>query len=132
MYAIQGINPSTGHQWRILQGLNFSYVKRGDRKRFAKDWISILGKTKNPRFRWELVKKRYPYLENAIRRYFFQPGYYISKLKEIPFDDIEREVVSTYSKDFSKKVKSFLRSKIRGIFKRRKKFKKKGKFPRRK
>ena len=132
MYAIQGKHPNTGHEWRLFQAINFSYIRRSDRKRFAKDWLKILNKTQDPKFRWELVKSKYPYLKNATRRYFYKPNYYISKLEEIPFEDIEKEVISTFSKDFSKKVRSFLRSKVRSIRKRRSIFRRTGKFPRRK
>jgi len=129
MYALEGLHPNTGHQWRFFQAINFSYIPRSDRKRFAKEWVTLLEKTNNPRFTWEKVKSKYPYLENAVRRYFFRPNYYIKDLKEIPLEEIEKEIIGTYAKDFSKKVKSFLLSKFRGVLRRRQSFKRTGKFP---
>lgn len=113
MYSLEGTNPNTGHQWRFLQGLNFSYVPRASRRQFAADWKRVLQQTQNPRFTWELCKRRYPYLKHAIRRYFIKPTYYISQLKEIPFDDMEDAIVSTWSKDFSKRIKTAVLQKFR-------------------
>lgn len=119
MYSLEGTHPNTGHQWRFLQCINFTYIPRTLRRQFARDWKQVLQRTNNPRFRWELVKRKYPYLQNAVRRYFIKPNYYITNLKEIPFDDIEKVVVSTWSKDFSKKIKTSLLSKFRRIMGRR-------------
>jgi len=113
MYALEGMNANTGHQWRFFQALNFSYIPRASRRRFAADWQRILQQTQNPRFTWELVKRRYPYLKHAIRRYFFKPTYYISNLNEVPFDNMEQAVISTFSKDFSGKVKKAIGERYR-------------------
>jgi hypothetical protein len=121
MYSLEGNHPRTGHQWRFLQAINFTYIPRSLRRQFARDWMQVLQRTDNPRFRWELVKRKYPYLQNAVRRYFIKPNYYIQELKEIPFDDIEKAVVSTWSKDFSKKVKTSLMTKFRNVLRRRNK-----------
>ena len=129
MYALSGINPNTGHQWRFFQGLNLTYVPREDRRRLMKDWVQTLGNTNSSRFTWELIKRKYPYVENAVRRYFFSPSYYITKLREIPFSEMEKVIVSTWAKDFSRKVKSSLLNKFRTVFRNREEFKKTGKFP---
>ena len=121
MYSLEGIHPRTGHQWRFFQCVNFTYIPRSVRKQFAREWIRILQNTKNPRFTWETVKRRYPYLQHAVRRYFIQPNYYITKMKEIPFEDVEKAVVSTWAKDFSKKVKTSLISKFRKVMRNRRK-----------
>ena len=75
------------------------------------------------KFTCEVVQRRYPYLKGAVRRYFFKPTYYIKDLKEIPFDQMEDVIVSTWSKDFSKKLKISLLGKfrraMRGRFERR-------------
>lgn len=131
MYALDGMNKRTGHQWRFFQAINFTYIPRNDRKRFAKDWIRIMGNTRNPRFTWNIVKRKYPYIQHAIRRYFFKPPYYIQDLKEIAWDDAEKAIVSTFAKDFSKKVKTSLLNKFRRVLTSRKKAKKTGKYPRR-
>jgi hypothetical protein len=120
MYALEGIHPNTGHQWRFFQAINFTYIPRSQRMMFAKEWKIIFERTNgNVRLTWELVKKRYPFMQNAVRRYFFKPNYYITSLKEIPFDNMEKYIISTWSKDFSKKVKSSLINKFRNVLKRR-------------
>jgi hypothetical protein len=106
-----------------------TYIPRSVRRQFAREWISILRSTNNPKFTWEKVSARYPYLKNAVRRYFYSPSYYISNLKEIDFEDFESVVVSTWSKDFSKKVKTSLISKFRRVMRGRRQFKKTGRFP---
>lgn len=122
MYALEGIHPNTGHQWRFFQAINFTYIPRAQRMMFAKEWKIVFQRTGgNIRLTWELVKRRYPFMQNAVRRYFFRPNYYITNLKEIPFDDMEKYIISTWSKDFSKKVKSTLINKFRNVLKRRRK-----------
>ena len=132
MYALDGVNPRTGHQWRFFQAINFTYIPRADRKKFAKDWMRVMGNSNNPRFTWNTVKIKYPYIQNAVRRYFFKPNYYIQDLVEIPWDDAEKAIVSTFAKDFSKKVKTSLLNKFRRVLGRRKQFKRTGKYPKRK
>ena len=131
MYALDGVNPNTGHQWRFFQGINFTYIPRGDRKRFAKDWMRIMGGRREPKFTWQTVMRKYPYLKHAVRRYFFKPNYYIRDLTEIPWSDAEKAIVSTFAKDFSKKVKTSLIAKFRRVIRGRKKAKKTGKYPKR-
>lgn len=134
MYALEGINTradGTKHQWRFFQAINFTYVPRADRKRFAQMWMTEFTRSKNVRFTWQKVQRRFPYLQHAVRRYFFRPGYYIRDLEEIPFEDWEKAVVSTWSKDFSKKVKASLINKFRRVLRNRKVFKKTLKHPRR-
>ena len=132
MYFFKGTHENTGREWRFFQAINFTYIPRADRKRFAQKWISTMSKTNNPKFTWVICKARFPYLQNAVRRYFYDPEYYIKNMKEIPFEDIEKAIVSTYSKDFSKKVKSFLINKFRNVMRNRRQYQKTGKFPRRK
>ena len=115
MYSLEGIHPNTGHQWRLFQGINFTYIPRSVRKRFINDWMRYLQSTSNVKFTWELVKRKYPWLKIATRRYFFRPTYYIKSLEEIPLEDVEKVVISTWSKDFSKKVKSTLINKFRNV-----------------
>jgi hypothetical protein len=114
MYALEGNHERTGHQWRFFQGINFTYIPRSIRKQFVNDWKRTWQRTGgNVRFTWEMVQRRYPYLKGAVRRYFFKPNYYITELVEVPFDDIDKIVVSTWSKDFSKKLKVSLLAKFR-------------------
>ena len=73
MHSIEGIHPTTGHQWRIFQGINFTYVPRSMRKRFLKVWMDEMKKPGNIRFHWQRVLAKYPYIKMGIRRYFFNP-----------------------------------------------------------
>ena len=132
MYALKGTHENTGHEWRLFQAVNFTYIPRPLRKKFANDWMNEVGVTKDPRFTWEKVKAKYPYLQHAVRRYFYKPSYYITNLVEVPFDQAEQAIVSTWAKDFSKKVKSSLINKFRRLMKNRRQHKRTGKFPRRK
>lgn len=114
LYALEGTHPNTGHQWRFFEAINFAYVPRAQRRRFAHDWVNILRQHRgNTRFTWEMVKSRYPYLEGAVRRYFFKPKYYIQNLREVPLDDVEMAIVSTWNKDFSKRAMMALASKYK-------------------
>lgn len=131
MYSLEGTHPRTGHQWRILQAINFTYIPRKIRKRFAKDWVATMNRTNNPKFTWQLVERKYPDLKIAVRRYFFKPSYYISNLKEIPQDELEKAIVSTFTKDFSKKVKRALLSKFKRVLRNRDRYRRTGRFPRR-
>jgi len=114
MYAVDGIHPNTGHQHRYFQAINFTYIPRSIRRQFARDWARTYQRTGgNVKFTWELVKRRYPYLKHAVRRYFFKPNYYINQLIEVPWEDMEKVIVSTWSKDFSKKLRMSLLGKFR-------------------
>jgi len=116
MYSLEGVNPRTGHQWRFLQGINFSYIPRATRRAFAKSWIDAFTKSNgNLKFTYETVKRRHPQLLLGIRRYFIRPSYYISNLQEVPFENMEKAIVSTWSKDFSKKVRSAVLQKYRNV-----------------
>jgi hypothetical protein len=132
MASIEGIHQNSGHQWRIFQGLNFTYIPRAQRKRFLKVWMKELDKPGNIKFTWRKVLAKYPYLKPAIRRYFFKPNYYIRNLEEIPFDNIEKVVISTFSRDFSKKITTALLGKFKKALKARQMGKKKQKKRRKK
>ena len=120
LYAIEGIHPRTGHQHRYFQAINFSYIPRTMRRQFTRDWLVYMERFNgNTKLTWQMIIKRYPYLKHAVRRYFFKPVYYITKLQEIPFEDMESVIVSTWSKDFSKKVKSSLIGKFRKVMSNR-------------
>lgn len=116
MYAFSGTHPKTGRQWRFFQGINFTYIPRTARRRFAQEWARVYKRSNgNLRFTYLTVKRRYPYLVGATRRYFYSPAYYVTEAKHIPFEDMERVIVSTWSKDFSKKIKTSLLAKFRGV-----------------
>ena len=106
MYALEGRHPNTGNQWRFFQGINFTYIPRSMRRAFIKNWLRIWDNSNgNMDFTWDTVKRRYPWMRKAVRRYFFQPGYYIKQPKEVGRDDIQQVVTETYTKDFSKLAK---------------------------
>jgi len=119
MYALDGTHPNTGHQWRFFQAINFTYIPRSVRKRFLNDWLRILKSPGTTHLTWDSIKGKYPWLMTATRRYFFKPNYYITDLKEIPMDEIEKAVVSTWHKDFSKKVRIALVQKFRNVLRNR-------------
>ncbi len=119
MYSIEGLHPNTGHQWRIIQAINFTYIPRGMRKRFLKQWMKELQRPGDIKFTYDRVKSRWPFLKKATRRYFFKPSYYIQNLKEIPFDKVEKVIISTWSKDFSKKITTALLGKFKKAMKAR-------------
>lgn len=113
MYAYSGYHPNTGREWRFFQAINFSYIPRKVRRRFMATYLKAREKHTNMKFVWDDVKRRYPWLKIAVRRYFYSPGTYIVSPKEIPFEDAERVIVSTWQKDFSKKAITAIRSKFR-------------------
>ena len=125
MYAFSGTHPKTGRQWRFVQMINFTYLPRTMRRSFALEWVQVFERSNgNVKFTWDVVKRKYPFMKHAIRRYFYSPNYYISKLKEVPFEDMEKVIVSTWSRDFSKKLKVSLFSKFSSALKGRRKIKK--------
>lgn len=103
---ISGIHPKSGHEHRYIQALNLSYIPRKDRKKFVKDWIENFSKSKNIKFTWDLVKRKYPYLQVSIRRYFYKPNYYITKLEDLDtIEKIQKTIVGNLFKDFSKSIR---------------------------
>lgn len=121
LYRITGVNPSTGHQWRLIQGINLNYIPRTHRRLFVNQWQHHYETNNgNVKLTYNDVKRRYPWLRFGVRRYMTRPTYYIKNPVEIDFDDIEEAVLSTYNKDFSRKVKSELVSKYRRVMDRTK------------
>jgi hypothetical protein len=119
--AIKGIHPNTGHQWRLIQGINLNYVPRGDRKQFVTLWKTNLEKNTPLNFTWQIVKSKYPYLTKSIRRYMLKPDYYIRDSKYISVLEVDAEVVKSWGSDFSSSVKRTIASKIKGFFSGRRK-----------
>jgi len=90
------------------------------RKAFANEWVRVFEQSNgNVKFTWQKVKRKYPYLQHAIRRYFYSPSYYISDLNAVPFENMEKVIISTWSKDFSKKLKVSLYGKFSKALKNR-------------
>jgi len=105
MYKIQGIHPKTGHQHRYIQAINLNYIPRQQRKAFTTLWLKEMEKNKGDvEFTWDSVQFRFPYLDTAVRRYMIKPVYRIQGAQYIPPENVEDVVVSTWGKDFSKKL----------------------------
>lgn len=131
MYAYAGKHPTTGHEWHFFQGINFTYIPREQRRHFVQRWM-VYWEQSNGNFQltWGRIINEFPFAKNAVRRYFYNPAYYIQNPMEVPMEDIENIVVSTWSKDFSKKLRTNVIQKFRkarknvkkglvsGIFKR--------------
>ena len=70
MYALEGINTradGTKHQWRFFQAINFTYIPRSLRKKFAFEWQKEQTRSRgNAVFTWEKVKSKYPYLQITL------------------------------------------------------------------
>ena len=116
MYRVSGLHPNTGHQHRYIQGINLSYVPRSHRRLFAIQWIQEYERTNgDTRFTWQIVKRRFPFLQYAVRRYMFKPAYYIQNPIEIQFENMEDAIIDTWAKDFSKKVRIDLMKKYHSV-----------------
>lgn len=119
MYAHSGTHPNTGHEWTFFTGINFTYLPRPTRRAFAQAWMREWQRTNgNVEFTYQRVVQEFPYLIGAVRRYFYSPNYYITNAMEIPLEDMEDVIVSTWSKDFSKKVKTSLINKYKSVMKK--------------
>lgn len=124
LYKFKGTHPKTKREWRFIQGINMNYVPRQIRKRFIINWKkSLLKNNGNVLLTWKKIKSSYPGLakSSAIRRYFYSPNYYITKAVYIPIDDMEDALISSWHKDFSKKVKRAITRKFVKSNKKRKK-----------
>lgn len=122
MGLTSGFHSNTNHEHHYISGLNISYVPRTHRTRFARQWKNEMQKNNGRvELAWDRVQTDFPYLKHAVRRYWYKPGYMITDAKEIPIDQIEEAVVSTWSKDFSKKLKLDLARKFKRVQKKRRK-----------
>lgn len=98
---VHGTHPNTGHIHNYLQALNLSYVPRNFRKKFVNMWLPQLEANRgNVRLTWQKVVQRWPFMRYAIRRYILKKQY-IKYQREIPFDKVVDEVISTWTRDYS-------------------------------
>lgn len=119
MYSFSGTHPTTGREWRFHQCINFSYLPRPVRRQFAQVWLREWQRNNgNMEFTWNRVLQEFPQMKDAVRRYFYTPSTYITKAMEIPLEDMEDVIVSTWSKDFSKKVKASVINKYKQAMKK--------------
>ena len=126
MYAYSGYHPNTKREWRFFQAINFTYIPRNVRRRFMKIYLEERAKYEG-NLQWDHIKRQFPWLVIAVRRYQYSPGGYIINPEEIPFGEAEDVIVSTWMKDFSKQAIIKLRSKIRKSMEARGKKKKRKK-----
>lgn len=116
MYAFDGIHPTTGRQWRFFQGINFTYIPRPSRRLFAAVWLDEWQRNNgNVQFTYGRVLSEFSFLKDAVRRYFYSPDYYIQNAREIYLEDMEQAIVSTWTRDFSRKLKVGLIQKYRDV-----------------
>lgn len=106
LYRIRGIHPTSGHQWNLIQAINFNYIPQSHRKMFLKIWMNYYTQMNgNIRFTYQNVSRQFPFLKFGIRRYVLKPDYRIQRPVVIDPENIEGAVVSSFDKDFSDKVK---------------------------
>ena len=117
LYKFSGTHPTTKRQWRFIQCINLNYVPRNIRRNFILSWKRKLQSSNNVYLTWEYIKQRYPQVANseAIRRYFYSPNYYTSKIEEIPIEYWEDVVIGSLAKDLSRRVKFSLIKKYRNM-----------------
>jgi len=102
--AIRGIHPKTRKMHNYIQGINFTYIPRNQRKIFAKVWMDTLEKNHGHiLLTWKLIKKRWPWMVIAIRRYILGAGY-IRDAKEFRGDEMQVAIIGTWRKDFSSRI----------------------------
>ena len=122
MYKFSGTHPRTGRQWRFIQALNISYLPRAVRKNFLINWqIEMEQNNGNVYVTWEKIKRQFPMVVkgDCIRRYFYSPNYYIDQPKYVPVENWEEMAISSWHKDFSKKLRMSLRRKYKSAMDKR-------------
>lgn len=115
LYKFSGTHPTTGRQWRFIQAINVNYIPRRIREDFIKSWYEKLESSDDVYLTWEYVKQRYPNVvkSDALRRYFYSPNYYLTKVEAIPLENMVDVVVGSLAKDLSRKMKFSVIKKFR-------------------
>ena len=116
LYAFSGYHPSSKREWRFMQGITLSYLPRKVRKQFINDWKKEFGKGKNFQITWKNLTRKYPYLKEYTRRYFYSPKYYIKSVTYIPPEEWEKQIVKSWAKDFSGTIRRKIASKLKRMF----------------
>lgn len=102
--SVKGVHPTTGHRHNFLQAINFTYIPRSQRRIFIRQWTkNIKQYAGNVTLSWLDIKRMYPFMELAFRRYFLDKGY-IKNVIEIPTEDMENVVVKSWEADYSKRA----------------------------
>lgn len=98
---VRGTHPQTGHYHNYIQMINLNYVPRQFRRLFVEQWRAILNANKGQvLLTWRKVRSKFPYLQFALRRYLLGKGF-IKFQHEIPDEDLDKVVISSFSRDFS-------------------------------
>lgn len=99
---VYGTHPNTGHKHQYIQGINLSYINRNERRKFVETWMKVFERNNgNVKLTWSMVVKRFPYLTIAVRRYLVVNNL-MKYAKEIKLEDVESEVISTWTRDYSR------------------------------
>ncbi len=93
-------------------------MSRTYRQRFVSDWSETFYTTRNFKLTWNKITRQYPDMKVATRRYFYNPRYYIRNLRLIPQGDVQKEVVGTLMKDYSRQAKIEFWSKLKAAQRR--------------
>ena len=105
LYWMEGSHPRTGNQWRFFQAINLNYLNRSYRQKFIKDWVTSLYTTQNLKLTWQALIRRFPDMQFATRRYLYRPASYIKSLRAVELVHVEKEVVGSLYKDYSRQAK---------------------------
>jgi len=98
---VHGIHPVTGNMHQYLQMINLNYVPRQFRRLFVEQWRAHLKANKGQvLLTWRKVRSKFPFLQFALRRYHVNRGF-IKYQRLIPDEDLEKVVISSFSRDFS-------------------------------
>lgn len=104
--SFRGTHPNTGHPWLFIQAINLNYLPRKDRQMFIRDWENVHKRTnKRVKITWDIIKRWYPYLQFAIRRYFHTPADMMTNIVKIDAVNYQKEVVRDFWKDYSMEVR---------------------------
>jgi hypothetical protein len=115
LYWMEGTHPTTKRQWRFIQAINLNYLSRSYRKHFVDTWSQTLYTTRNIKMTWNKLSNMFPEMKFATRRYFYSPAYYIKNIRAIETQDVEKEVVGSLYKDFSRKARIAFWTQIRKL-----------------
>jgi hypothetical protein len=98
---VHGTHPNTGHKHNYVQCINLSYIPRNYRKKFVEMWLPTLKRNKgNVKLTWSMVISKWPFMRMSIRRYILKNNF-IKYAREIPPENVIKEVVSTWTRDYS-------------------------------
>ena len=113
-YRITGINPSTGHQWRLIEGINMNLLPRSHRRLFLMNWQHYYDLNRgNLKYTYKMMQRQHPYMVYGIRRYMTKPVYYIQNPYEIPMDKVDDAVLSSFNKQYKFKISKELSKKYK-------------------